>query len=100
MLRKVASEDGISALSLFRGIACAGQTALIRTCASALARHPLCLTHVVWINCGDVDSETLGKAKAYLLPLVSCWSANTLPLTCCFLLILEAQHQQPTVNQG
>ena len=48
----------------------AGKTALIRKCAQALERHPLCRTHVVWVNCREVETSTLAKAKACLLPLV------------------------------
>ncbi len=48
----------------------AGRTALVRACAQALGRHPLCRTHVVWVDCRDVETETLAKAKACLLPMV------------------------------
>lgn len=48
----------------------AGKTALIRKCAQALERHPLCRTHVVWVDCREVETSTLAKAKACLLPLV------------------------------
>ena len=31
----------------------------------------MCRTHVVWIRCGEIETETLGKAKDQLLPLVN-----------------------------
>ncbi len=41
----------------------------------------MCRTHVVWIKCGEIETETLGKAKAHLLPLVipviSAWSLQS-----------------------
>ncbi|KAK9907564.1 hypothetical protein WJX75_006024 [Coccomyxa subellipsoidea] len=52
------------------GPAGSGKTALIRKCAQALERHPLCRTHVVWVNCREVETSTLAKAKACLLPLL------------------------------
>ncbi|BDA47966.1 probable peroxisome biogenesis factor 1 [Coccomyxa sp. Obi] len=52
------------------GPAGSGKTALVRACAQALGRHPLCRTHVVWVNCRDVETETLAKAKSCLLPLL------------------------------
>lgn len=51
----------------------------MRTCASALAKHTLCRTHLVWVSCCEVDTETLSKAKACLLPSVRC--SMHLPLT-------------------
>lgn len=48
----------------------AGKTGLLAAVAHALSQHALCRTHVVWIKCGEIEIETLGKAKAHLLPLV------------------------------
>ena len=48
----------------------AGKTGLLTAVAHALSQHALCRTHVVWVKCGEIEIETLGKAKAHLLPLV------------------------------
>ena len=53
------------------GICMAGKTGLVTAVAHALSQHAMCRTHVVWIKCGEIETETLGKAKAHLLPLVS-----------------------------
>ena len=49
----------------------AGKTGLVTAVAHSLSQHAMCRTHVVWIKCGEIETETLGKAKAHLLPLVS-----------------------------
>lgn len=49
----------------------AGKTGLVAAVAHALSQHAMCWTHVVWIKCGEIETETLSKAKAHLLPLVS-----------------------------
>lgn len=48
----------------------AGKTGLLTAVAHALSQHAMSRTHVVWIKCGEIETETLGKAKAHLLPLV------------------------------
>lgn len=53
------------------GICMAGKTGLVAAVAHALSQHAMCRTYVVWIKCGEIETETLGKAKAHLLPLVS-----------------------------
>ena len=40
----------------------------------------MCRTHVVWIRCGEIETETLGKAKAHLLPLVNTSAPGSFPL--------------------
>ena len=53
-----------------RSICGAGKTGLLTAVAHLLSQHELCRTHIVWIKCGEIETETLGKAKAHLLPLV------------------------------
>ena len=48
----------------------AGKTGLLTAVAHALSQHVMCSTHIVWVKCGKIETETLGKAKAHLLPLV------------------------------
>ena len=47
-----------------------GKSGLARMVAAALARHPLCHSHVVWVDCRDVPTDTLANARAALLPKV------------------------------
>ncbi|CAK0784927.1 hypothetical protein CVIRNUC_008132 [Coccomyxa viridis] len=47
-----------------------GKSGLVAAVAHALSQDTMCRTHVVWIRCGEIETETLGKAKAHLLPLL------------------------------
>ena len=46
----------------------------------------MCRTHVVWIKCGEIETETLGKAKAHLLPLVILQHIHQIPHNHCGLI--------------
>ena len=58
-------------LSVLTRRCAAGKSGLVAAVAHALSQNVMCRTHVVWIRCGEIETETLGKAKAHLLPLVN-----------------------------
>ena len=63
----------------------AGKSGLVAAVAHALSQDAMCRTHVVWIRCGEIETETLGKAKAHLLPLVSTSAQGSFsPCVCLF----------------
>ena len=82
------------------GLSGVGKTALVRACAQALDRHPLCRTHVVWVNCRDVETETLAKAKSCLLPLVRPLIEHALLLKACVRSPTTNADEDVPVRQG
>ena len=51
----------------------AGAAELAQLLGSCLAAASDCLTHVVHLNCSEVDSGSLQRVQRHLQPLVRLW---------------------------